>query len=356
MMKNVILFFMILSIIGCKETKKKKEVYKRMPFTGVIIDTLLQDDMSVRALTLEGDKVWYASDKGKFGYCSLSKAKNFTGNITIDTIPLHFRGIAQNSSHVFLLSTEKPAVLYKVNKSDLSDYKLVYEDKASNAFFNGIQFWNEYEGIAMGDPINNKLNILITRDGGSTWNKIPPSKLPKLEKDEYAFAASNSSLTVKGKSAWIATGGSKSRVLHSTDRGETWILQETPIVSGKAMTGIYSIDFYSDTIGLLVGGDYENQANNYKNKALTINGGRSWVSISDSLAFGYSSCVQFVPESGGTMLVALSPSGIYATSDSGIEWSKISNEKGLHTLKFIDKKSAVVAGKNKIYKLRFTTN
>ncbi|GGD34982.1 WD40/YVTN/BNR-like repeat-containing protein [Flavobacterium orientale] len=356
MSKIVILFVVVLSLFSCKEEKKKKEEYKRKPFTGVILDTLLQDTVSIRAITLDNDKVWYASDKGTFGYSFINNSKRKDGIIRMDSIPLHFRGIAQNFDNIFLISTEKPAAIYKISKKDMSNYQLVFEDLANDAFYNGIQFWNEKEGIAFGDPINNKLNVIVTRDGGATWNKIDPSKLPKLEKDEYAFAASNSSITVKGTHTWIATGGKKSRVLYSNDKGESWILQETPIVSGKSMTGIYSIDFYSDTIGLLVGGDYEDQNNNFKNKALTINGGRSWVSVSDSLAFGYSSCVQFVPESGGTMLVALAPNGIYATSDSGIEWIKISDEKELHVLKFIDKKSAIAAGKNKMFRIRFTTN
>ncbi len=356
MNKIHLLYLLIWICFSCAEEKKKKETYKRKPFTGVEVDTLLMDTMSIRTLVLDRDRVWYATDKGTYGYCFLTTSESMKRLLKKDSVAPHFRGMAQNYQNIFLVSTTKPAAIYKINKNSPTEYRMLYEDPSKEAFFNGIQFWNQNEGIVMGDPIGVTLHIVVTRDGGETWQKIKPSKLPKLEKDEYAFAASNSSITVKGSQVWIATGGKKARVLYSEDKGETWQLQNTPIVSGSSMTGIYSIDFYSETIGMMVGGDYNDQSNNYKNKALTINGGRSWASISDSLAFGYSSCVQFVPESGGTMLVALAPDGIYATSDSGFEWLKISNESELHVLKFIDKTSAVVAGKNKLFRIRFTTN
>lgn len=342
-------------IIGCKE-EKKIDPDVRLPFTGVTIDTLLTDTMSIRALAVELDKVWYATDKGKYGFCTYNKAPYFSGKIIHDTILPHFRGIAQNRSTVFLLSTEKPAVLYSFLKKNPKEVTKVYEDKHPNAFFNGIQFWNESEGIIFGDPIDEYMNIVITRDGGQTWNKVSQNKLPKLEKDEYSFAASNSTIMAKENQAWIATGGSKSRILYTNDRGETWKLLDTPIISGNKMTGIYSVDFYNDKFGIMTGGDYENQSNQSKNKALTIDGGKSWVLVADNEAFGYASCIQFVPESGGTMTVSLGPSGIYSSSDSGLTWKKLSAIKDLHTFKFVNKKVAIAAGKNKILRLRFTTD
>ena len=46
----------------------------------------------------------------------------------------------------------------------------------------------------MGDPTADCISIIITRDGGQTWNKIPCSQLPKSKEGEAAFAASNTIL------------------------------------------------------------------------------------------------------------------------------------------------------------------
>jgi photosystem II stability/assembly factor-like uncharacterized protein len=349
------IFILVLFIDGCNEAKKI-DPDVRLPFTGVALDTLYTSAMSVRAITLESDKVWYATDKGTYGFCSYDGSANYTGKLKQDTIPLHFRGIAQNRKKIFIASTEKPAVLYSFLKSDPKKVTKVYEDTHPNAFFNGIQFWNESEVILFGDPLDEFLNIVITRDGGQTWKKVSAHKLPKLDKGEYAFAASNTSLAVKEEQAWIVTGGTKARVLYTPDKGESWEILPTPMIAGAQMTGIYSVDFYNDQFGIMTGGDYENQTNNSKNKALTIDGGKSWVLIADKEAFGYASCIQFVPQSGGTMTVALGPSGIYSSNDSGLSWLKLSAINDLHTFKFVNKKVAIAAGKNKIIRLRFTTD
>lgn len=354
-MRKVCEFLLLILLISCKEVEKKPITNLRAPFTGVEIDTLLSDSMSVRAITLEKDRVWYATDKGTYGYCKFDKSKNYIGQITCDTLNPHFRGIAKNSTSIFMISTEKPAVIYQVSKTDNLVTK-VFEDKHPNAFYNGIQFWNDYEGIAMGDPQNGCLSIVITRDAGKTWSKIPCRDLPKIEQGEAGFAASNSSLVVKGNNAWIVTGGSKARIFFSKDKGKTWTVYNTPINQGKPMAGIFTADFYNDTIGIIAGGDYENQNENSKNKALTINSGQSWALISDGEGFGYTSCIQFVPESGGLLTVSVGPQGIYFSDDSGNFWKKICNIKDFHTIRFINERNAIAAGNNKIVKIKFTSN
>ncbi len=354
-MRKICEILLLILLFSCKDVENKPLTNLRAPFTGVEITTLLTDTMSVRAITLEKDKVWYATDRGGYGYCKLDRSKNFIGRIASDTIYPHFRGIAQNSSSVFMISTEKPAAIYRLSKPDNVVAK-VFEDKHPGAFYNGIQFWNEYEGIAMGDPQNGCLSVVITRDKGNTWTKLACSELPKIEPGEAGFAASNSSLVVKGDNTWIVTGGTKARIFFSRDKGRTWSVHETPINQGKPMAGIFTADFYNDSIGIIAGGDYENQNENFKNKALTINSGQTWALISDGEAFGYTSCIQFVPESGGLLTVSVGPQGIYFSDDCGSFWKKISDEKDLHTIRFIDERNAVAAGKNKIIKIKFISN
>jgi hypothetical protein len=98
------IFILVLFIDGCNEAKKI-DPDVRLPFTGVALDTLYTSAMSVRAITLESDKVWYATDKGTYGYCSYDGSANYTGKLKQDTIPLHFRVIAKNRKNVFIAST-----------------------------------------------------------------------------------------------------------------------------------------------------------------------------------------------------------------------------------------------------------
>jgi hypothetical protein len=81
------------------------------------------------------------------------------------------------------------------------------------------------------------------------------------------------------------------------DFGTSWQVYETPIVQGEEMTGIFTADFYNEKTGIIAGGNYLKQTQNWSNKAITTNGGKTWKLIAENEAFGYASCVQFVPNS-----------------------------------------------------------
>ena len=95
--------------------------------------------------------------------------------------------------------------------------------------------------------------MATTKDGGETWQKLDSNNIPKSLENEAPFAASNTNIESQGDSVWIVTGGSQARVLFSADRGENWTVQKTPMISGKTMTGIYSVDFYDHLNGVIIG-------------------------------------------------------------------------------------------------------
>ena len=209
------------------------------------------------------------------------------------------------------------------------------------------------EGIVIGDPTENCLSIIITRDGGKIWKKTVCGSLPNVTDGEAAFAASNTNICIKGNKTWIVSGGKKSRVFYSPDKGISWAVFETPIVQGQAMTGIFTVDFYDDKIGVIAGGNYEAQNQNFQNKAITFDGGKTWKLLAENTGFGYASCIQFVPNSGGRQLVTVGTSGLYYSADSGNNWKQLLEDKTLYTIRFLDKTIAVAAGKDKIIKIEF---
>jgi photosystem II stability/assembly factor-like uncharacterized protein len=195
--------------------------------------------------------------------------------------------------------------------------------------------------------------MIITRDGGETWNKIPCSKLPEVAQGEAAFAASNTNIIIKGTDTWLVSGGKKSRVFFSADKGNSWKVYETPIVQGNQMTGIFTADFYDSKIGFIAGGNYEKPNQNFQNKAITTNGGKTWKLVGEKQGFGYASCIQFVPGSNGKQLVCVGANGLYYSKDSGNNWTQFLKDPSLFTIRFVDKNTAVAAGKDKIVKLEF---
>ncbi|MBT8322248.1 MAG: oxidoreductase, partial [Eudoraea sp.] len=193
-------------------------------------------------------------------------------------------------------------------------------------------------------------SIIITRDGGHTWAKVPCTVLPPALEGEGAFAASNTNVAIDGDKAWIAT--TKSRIFFTPDKGRSWEVLQTPVVHGKETEGIYSIAFYNAELGFVIGGDYTKAEVNTGNKAITRDGGASWELVAEGMDPGYKSCVQFVPNSGGQAIVALGYTGISHSSDAGANWKMLSPES-FYTLRFLNDSVAYAAGKNRIAKLIF---
>lgn len=340
---------MFVALIMLASCKKEIEIdYNSVKITPVFIDSL-----SIRAIQpVDEDRVWFAADKGKVGLIDGDTPK--LALIKYEDTLLHFRSIATTSDAVFVMSIASPAILYKIgfNGSEATNIEEVYIESGEAVFYDSMKFWNNSEGIAIGDPIDGCMSIIITRDGGNTWVKLPCDVLPKAEKGEGAFAASNSNIAVFGNHAWVATGGKKSRVMHTADKGMTWEVFDTPILQGKAMTGIFSIDFFDETNGIVFGGNWEDKAFNEGNKAITQNGGKTWKLLANGKDPGFRSAVKYIPGTNGQGIVAVGTPGISFSGDGGKTWKELSKE-GFFAIEFVNDTVAFASGSNRISKLVF---
>ena len=347
-MKNLpVIALSLLAFISCA-TKLNSD---SKIFSTIEMEAIIIDDFSVRAIQIDGDKVWFGANKGKFGWYDFKTGELFQDAIAPELNP-EFRSITSNSESIFLLNVGSPANLYKINKSTIKK-KIVYTENDKNTFYDSMKFWNDKEAIAIGDPTDGCFSIIITKDGGETWKKLPCENLPKLVEGEAAFAASNTNVIVNKNDTWIVSGGKKARIFYSANKGKSWQVYNTPIVQGETMTGIFSGDFYNAKIGFIVGGNFEEKERNSGNKALTKDGGKTWELVSEKSGFGYTECVQFVPNSSGKQLVTVGYSGINYSSDFGKTWKNLSTDSSFSTIRFIDNSTAIAAGKGKIVKIKF---
>ena len=336
-----------LGLVACNSEKKEVQ---RAAFSSVIVEPVLEDSLSIRAIEIMGNTVAFAGSDGNFGVYIPSQEKVNRNRQAFDSIYPEFRAVASTANDFFMLSVGNPALLYKTGEQ--GEMELVYTEEHEKVFYDSMDFWNDLEGIAMGDPTEDCLSIIITRDGGKSWNKISCADLPKTVEGEAAFAASDSNIAVEGDKTWIVTGGMESRVFFSPDKGKSWEVHELPIISGKATTGAYSVDFYDENNGIVIGGDYTAPQGNTANKAVTSDGGKTWKLVSDGKDPGYKSSVRYVPGGAGKEIVGVGFTGISYSEDGGESWKKISDE-GFYTIRFVNDSVAYAAGKNRLARLRF---
>ena len=305
---------------------------------------------SIRAIEVLNDStLWFAGSNGKYG-------RIMNDRLEIDSISHegklpHFRSIAYNGKHIFLLSIESPALLYKIDPKSKGSVKLVYKETGPKVFYDSMIFLNEQNGIAIGDPVQNCLSILISKDAGEHWTRISCDMLPEIHEGEAAFAASNSNIAAKDGQIWVATGGARARVFKGDQKFENWKVSDTPISQGGQMTGIFSIDFYDENTGIIMGGNWEEKQNTSKSKAITLNGGESWSLAGDKSPPGYISCVRFVPGKSGKHILAVSTEGLYFSQDMAGSWTKIM-DKGYYSLRFADPETVWLSANNRIDKIK----
>src|SRR5699024_1537877 len=263
-------------------------------------------DCSIRALHVDDQRIFFAGSNGKFGYLnSADNSIEYVGTIQHEGNLPEFRGLAHTRENDFIISAGTPALIYKVNS--FGQRKLLYKEDEEGTFYDAHAFWNGKEGIALGDPMHGCMSVLITRDAGETWDRQDCSELPEAIDGEAAFAASNSNISIHGDKTWLLSGGKSTRIYFSPDKGKNWKIAETPLINGKETTGGYSMDFYNEKTGVIIGGDYTQPHNNKANKAVTLDGGKNWGLIADESDPGYSSSIKFIPGTGGSELVAVGP-------------------------------------------------
>jgi len=350
-MKYFAIILVLILGFACSDDKGKNKNNDRepLPFTSVEIESIYEDSVSIRAIEIIENSLAYAGSNGMFGNIDLTSGKIMESVQQYDTLFPQFRAVAHTSSDFFMLSVANPALLYKTG--DDGKMELVYTEENEAVFYDAMTFWNDQEGIAMGDSMDGCLSVIITRDGGNTWDKLPCSDLPEGIEGEGAFAASNTNIAVVGDKTWIAT--TSSRIYFSPDKGKTWEIQQTPIVKDEPTQGIYSLDFWDENLGVAIGGDYLKPEGNTANKALTEDGGKTWQLMADGQNPQYKSCIRFVPNSNGNGMVALGFTGISYSEDRGVTWQPLSEDASFYTIRFLNDSVAFAAGKNRIAKLVF---
>jgi len=234
---------------------------------------------------------------------------------------LDFRDIEafdENTAFALSAGPGEQSRIYKTTDGG-RHWQLQFTNAEPKAFYDCLAFWDRNHGIALSDSVDGRFLLLSTSDG-KTWSPLRSRELPAALANEGAFAASGTCITTFGKNdVWFATGGPAARVFHSGDRGQTWTVSETPILSGAPSQGIFSISFWNRSEGVIVGGDYKEPSRAEKIAAFTRDGGKTWALATKGPA-GYRSAVAVNPGSSPLLLIAAGTSGSDYSRDGGKNW------------------------------------
>ena len=255
---------------------------------------------------------------------------------------LDFRGVQTfDGKTIYLMSSGEgeQSRIYRSTDGGTT-WKLQYTDKRKAFFLDALACSDATHCFALSDPINGKFLLLATSDG-TQWKELTGDRMPPALPREGAFAASDSSLLLYGKSdLYFATGGAAARVFHSRDSGQTWTVGVTPVLSGASSQGIFSIVRAGDAL-VVVGGDFSDPKRKDKTAAYSLDEGQTW-HLAEEMPGGYRSSVDTFDAG----FVAVGPNGA-DTSRDGIHWTHI-DSPSLNAVTFISGKGWAVGAKGTV--------
>ncbi len=291
----------------------------KLLYSDITVDSSIQNE-HFRGLHINENTAYVSGSLGSIATYDFKSHSFF-----IDSVgPYHFRDIHFINDAIHIMSIQNPAALFSQDQNTL-----VFITKAVDtlAFFDGIDFWDNGEGLLFGDPIDSFPYITkLTSD--NQFLRIPSTKLPQLILNEAGFAASGTSIDCIGKGvAYIGWGGDEVRVFKTLDYGQTWVTQSTPMPKHQTGTGIYSLAFKDEMNGVAVGGNWEFPECD-SSKIYTNDGGETW-QLAKGVQ-GYRSCVTHVKDN---IYISTGTKGTDISYDDGKTWELL-DTLGFNAIQF----------------------
>lgn len=344
-MKLILLGFFTLSLIitSCVQKSSKKEVsdhetaknndYTRLDW--IDSSNFLTDSLEhFRGLSIYSGIAYISGSLGSIISVDL-KTGQFTHLLKISTY--HLRDIdVINDSILVALAITNPASIIRVNyltKTISSEFK----GSDSLDFWDGINFKDEQNGYAFGDPKEDKPVIFSTQSGGKEWQRAVQN-FPKTAENYAGFAASGSSiLYLQNNTVIIGLGNETGKILRSTDNGVTWELITFPYHYEIGGTGLYSLACADNNKIVGVGGHWQNTDCD-SSKIYSEDGGLTWF-VSEGIQ-EYRSCVCYFKQG---IFLATGTTGTDISYDYGKSWQLI-DSMGFNSIQITQQGFGIAVG------------
>lgn len=164
-------------------------------------------------------------------------------------------GFDANTAVVLSIGPGQNSRVYRTEDGGAS-WTQVLRNRDERAFFDCMAFEGE-QGWLMGDPVDGRFQLYLTRDGGRHW--ILDANGPPALEGESAFAASGTCIARLQGAIAMASGGSAARVHVRRDGESHWQSFDSGMGRGKPEAGVFSLA-PSASGAFAVGGDYKDEA------------------------------------------------------------------------------------------------
>jgi len=206
------------------------------------------------------------------------------------------------------------------------------------SFIDLIYFFDDNNGVALGDPVLGYLEIYTTTNGGDNWVPVPNSNIPPAYANEMGITMV---FDVIDNTIWVPTykeNPNSLRIFKSTDRGLNWTVSNDLPNPMPAGWWAYpsSIAFTNQNEGILLVTTWTSpNPPNYYKMLKTTDGGSTWTEMNFPLSItpGH---ISNIPGALQVYVVTapIDTIGSAYTLDGGNTWQLADNTVGLAELQF----------------------
>ncbi|MCS7176561.1 MAG: S8 family serine peptidase [Candidatus Kapabacteria bacterium] len=179
-------------------------------------------------------------------------------------------------------------------------------------FVNDVRFFNDAEGIFLGDPRGSTWGIGRTTDGGQTWQRV--TAVPPPLQNEAGLVGS---VWWLGDTCWFGT--TAGRVFRSTNRGQSWQVSQLSGVSGY----VTQVVFRNGREGIAVYRPTTQQGAPYLVAAST-DGGASWqLNVANLTSLGFLPVYGYAPPNSWEIFLLGANGAVLGTANLGRDWRPV---------------------------------
>lgn len=185
------------------------------------------------------------------------------------------------------------------------------------SFPNVVHFFDNDVGLAIGDPVNGEWEIYRTTNGGTTYTQVLGTDLPDPLAGEFGYIAN---YAARGNSLWFTT--SEGRLFHTTDRGLSWDVLQSPLNDFGGANEFGRISFSTTQRGVILSGD--------GTLFFTADGGSFWTErVVTSAQQPFKGDIAYIADLPYLVTVGATPndSGSAYSLDYGTTWTLIDTEQ-----------------------------
>jgi photosystem II stability/assembly factor-like uncharacterized protein len=265
---------------------------------------------------------------------------------------LDFRGIkAFDASTAIVMSTGKGDLsrLYKTTNG-CKTWTLLFTNPDSEGSWDAMRFRTSTDGYVLGDPVDGHFTFGSPQDWTSStdWkvqgDQYTQASLAASDGD-HAFAVNNSSLALSLKDIhpdpkpemWFGTSGPGGALLYyfvdkysdinPDDELADWHKVSVPLVGDDASSGVFSIAFKNDAIGVAVGGNSQKPDDSTGTAASSADIGVTW-ELAQTQPHGFRSAVAY--DAATSTWITVGPNGTDLSTDDGRNWRVLHPNPALH--------------------------